>query len=82
MIERRVDWESEPRSPSVRRILTAGLLVAILSLLAFVAVYESTGGATTSMIVFFGGMFPAYALCQAAQRFYFERGFARLLSER
>jgi hypothetical protein len=79
-LARRVDWESEPRSPSAPRSLTAGLLVAILSLLTIAAVYKSTSDAAASLFAFFGGMFLAYALSKAAQRFFLERDFARRLS--
>jgi hypothetical protein len=79
---RRVEWGSEPHSPSPPRSFSAGLLVAVLTLLAIVAVYKSTGHAVASLFAFFGGMFLAYTLITAAQRFYLERDFARLLSGR
>ena len=81
-LARRVDWESEPRSPSAPRSFTAGLLVALLTVLAIAAVYTSTGDAPESFIAFFGGMFLAYTLITAAQRFYLERDFTRRLSWR
>ena len=80
-LPRRVDWESEPRLPSTPRCLAAGLLVTLVAVLAIAAVYASTGEAPKSFIPFLGGMFLAHALVVAAQRFYLERGFARLLSE-
>ena len=50
--------------------------------LALAAVYTATGDAAASIIAFFGGMFLAYALIAAAQRYYLERDFTRRLSER
>ena len=81
-LARRVEWEREPSSPSAPQSISAGLLVAVLTLLIIAAVYISTGDATESLIDFFGGMFLAYALIAAAQRFYLERDFARRVSER
>lgn len=77
---RRIDWDSEPRSPSPPRNFSAGLLVAVLILLALAAVYTETDGAATSLLAFFGGMFLAYTLVTAAQRSFLERDFARRLS--
>ena len=74
---RRIDWDSEPRSPSPPRNFSAGLLVAVLILLALAAVYTETDGAATSLLAFFGGMFLAYTLVTAAQRSFLERDFAR-----
>jgi threonine/homoserine/homoserine lactone efflux protein len=79
---RKVEWDSEPRSPSPARSFSAGLLVAVLTLLAIAAVYTSTGHAVAGLFAFFGGMFLAYTLITAAQRFYLERDFARRLSGR
>ena len=84
-LARRVEWESEPRSPSAPRSFAAVLLVVVLNLLAIVGLYTSTGdaaAAAASLFAFFGGMYLAYALIAAAQRFYLERGFARCLSGR
>jgi len=74
---RRVDWESEPRLPSPRRSITAGLLVAVGTALAIAVVYQLTGKTLTSLLALIGGVFGAYALIAAAQRFYLEREFAR-----
>jgi hypothetical protein len=80
-LARRVDWESEPRLPSTPRCFAAGLFAAVLIIVLVIAVvYFPTD--ETSVFAFVGGMFPAYALITAAQRFYLERDSARRLSGR
>ena len=82
LLVRRFERDSEPRSPSVPRSFSAGLLVAVLSLLAIAVVYTTADHAVASVFAFFGGMFLAYALIVAAQRFYLERDFERQLGRR
>ena len=79
---RRIDWESEPLSPPPDRSSTAGLLIAASTAFSIAAVYLSTAKALASLPAFVGGIFTAYALVSAAQRFYLERDFERRFAAR
>ena len=79
---RRFDWENEPLSPPPDRSSLAGLLVAAVTALSIAAAYLLTGETLASLPAFIGGIFLAYALVAAAQRFYLERDFERRFAAR